>query len=415
MFGPNVPGSAVRSGSMKFTSQDRSLRQILAGNFFFVPRYQRPYSWTRENVDDLWTDAVDDNDGGDYFIGSMVVHPKQGSKDTVAVIDGQQRLTTLLMVLRAVREVADEQGLTKLANGTHNVVERKDEEDETRFVLRAETSRKFLDDHVFARGPGQLGDPDGTEQEAIADAFARICGYVNDEVIEVQEDEAVKPAQKPIVTEARLDAIRDKILGLRVVFVEAAGQDDATTVFVTMNSRGKDLEPSDLVKAQLLQHLPKKGGLDAPMERWQRVVAKFDASQVDIDMTDFLLAAWRSRYGPTTRKSLDKDIRKTIKKSDADRFLSELSDDAERYRQVVEPSYRRWARNQTEPRDSLLFFSTFSSVNRARCSCRCCELATRSASATPNYVERCGRSRTITSRSMCSQARVRAAECPRSM
>ncbi len=307
---------------MKFTSQDRSLRQILAGSYFYVPRYQRPYSWTRDNVEDLWSDAIENNERGDYFIGSMVVHPKPGSDDTMAVIDGQQRLTTLLMILCAVREAADEQGLEKLANGTHNVVERRDEDDNPRFVVVAETSRKFLDDHVFARGPDQLGPPEGVEQEAIADAYQRIGAFVGKIVQDVADDEAIKPAKKPRVIEDHLDTVRKKTLGLRVVFVEASGQDDATTVFVTLNSRGKDLEPADLVKAQLLQHLPKGGGLDAPLERWQRIVAKFDASQVDIDMTEFLLVVWRSRYGSTTRKALDKDVRKTIKKKDANRFLT---------------------------------------------------------------------------------------------
>jgi hypothetical protein len=344
---------------VKFTSQDRSLRQILAGSYFYVPRYQRPYSWTRENVEDLWSDAIDNNERGDYFIGSMVVHLKPGSDDTTAVIDGQQRLTTLLMILCAVREAADEQGLEKLANGTHNVVERRDEDDNPRFVLLAETSRNFLDDHVLARGQGQLGGPEGAEQEAIVDAYQRIRAFIDDKVQRVADDDAIKPARKPRVIEEHLDTVRKKTLGLRVVFVEAAGQDDATTVFVTLNSRGKDLEPADLVKAQLLQHLPKTSGLDAPLERWQRIVAKFDASQADIDMTDFLLVVWRSRYGSTTRKALDKDVRKTIRKNDAHRLLTELTQDAELYRQVVEPSYRHWQKNQTQPRDSLHFFLAF--------------------------------------------------------
>jgi Protein of unknown function DUF262/Protein of unknown function (DUF1524) len=345
--------------TVKFTSQDRSLRQILASSYFYVPRYQRPYSWTRDNVDDLWADAIENNDGDNYFIGSMVVHPKPGSDDTMAVIDGQQRLATLLMILCAVREAADEQGLTKLASGTHNVVERRDEDDNPRFVLLAETSRKFLDDHVLARGPGQLGGPDGAEQEAIAEAYERIQTAVHDFVQGVTDDSAIKPAQKPRVIEQWLEGVRKKTLGLRVVFVEAAGHDDATTVFVTLNSRGKDLEPADLVKAQLLQLLPKTSGLDAPLERWQRIIAKFDASQADIEMTDFLLVVWRSRYGPTTRKALDKDVRTTIKKPHADAFLAELTDDSERYRQVVEPSYRHWNKNQTQPRDSLQFFLSF--------------------------------------------------------
>lgn len=89
--------------------------------------------------------------------------------------------------------------------------------------------------------------------------------------------------------------VRDKILNLRVIFVEVGDPDEATTVFVTLNSRGLDLEPADLVKAHLLNLLPKKGGIDKPLERWQSIVDLFDASAVPLSMTEFLLTVWRSR------------------------------------------------------------------------------------------------------------------------
>ena len=340
---------------MKLSSNDRTIRRVLAETFFVVPRYQRPYSWTRENVGDLWEDAIRDSDG-DYFIGSMVVHPV--TDDTVAVVDGQQRLTTLLMVLCATRDVADTRGLIKLGNGTHNLVERKDEEDQVRPVLHSETAHPFLEDFVLNRGAPQLGGPVGEEQEAIRDAFEQLRGYVDAVAQSVIGNPKIPESKQPERLERELREIRDKVLGLRVVFVEAGSQDDATTVFVTLNSRGKDLEPADLVKAQLLAQLPKKGSLDRPLQRWQRVVELFDASEARPDMSDFLLAAWRSRYGTATAKTLDKAVRKTIKKKDADRFLTELTEDSKFFRTLVEPSYRRWGQH-TELADSLRFLLDF--------------------------------------------------------
>jgi hypothetical protein len=334
---------------MELSSNDRTVRRVLAETFFLVPRYQRPYSWTRENVDDLWTDAIRESDG-EYFIGSMVVHP--ANDDTVAVVDGQQRLTTLLMILCATRDVADARGLTKLGNGTHNLVERKDVEDQVRPVLYSETAHPFLEDFVFSRGVPQLGGPAGEEQEAIRDAFVQVRGYVDGVAQSVVTNPKVPVAKQAERVEQELREVRDKVLGLRVVFVEAGSRDDATTVFVTLNSRGKDLEPSDLVKAQLLAQLPKKGSLDRPLKRWLRIVDLFDASEARPDMTDFLLVLWRSRYGTATTKTLDKAVRKTIKKQDADRFLNELAHDSKLFRALVEPEYRRW-RQQTELAESL--------------------------------------------------------------
>jgi hypothetical protein len=340
---------------VELSSNDRTIRRVLAETFFLVPRYQRPYSWNRDNVMDLWDDAIRDS-SGDYFIGSMVVHPV--SDDTVAVVDGQQRLTTLLMILCAVRDVADRLGLDKLGNGTHNLIERRDEEDQVRAVLHSKTAHPFLDDFVLNRGEPQLGDAQGEEQEAIRDAFLQVRGYIDAIADAVTLDPKVPESKRLEKIDHELRDVREKVLGLRVVFVETGSRDDATTVFVTLNSRGKDLEPSDLVKAQLLAQLPKKGSLDRPMERWQRIVDLFDASEARPDMTDFLLAMWRSRYGTATAKTLDKAVRKEIKKKNADRYLTELEEDSKLYRVLVEPGYRRWGQH-TELRDSLQFLLDF--------------------------------------------------------
>lgn len=339
---------------MELSSNDRTIRRVLAETFFQIPRYQRPYSWTRDNIDDLWEDAIE-GPANEYFIGSVVVHPV--SRDTVALVDGQQRLTTLLMILCAVRDVAEELHLERLANGTHNLVERKDEDDDLRAVLKSETAEPFLGDYVLNRGAAKLGTAEGREQEAIQDAFEQIKAKVKEEIKPILG----KPAsgrRRDAALEKALKRIRETVLGLKVIFVEAGTQDEATTVFVTLNSRGKDLEPSDLVKAQLLNHLPKSGGVDSPLERWQRIIELFDASEARPGMTDFLLSFWRSRYGPVTQKTLDKEVRKRIKKADADRLMAELTEDAKLFRALVEPSYRRWGQHSDLPR-SLEFLVDF--------------------------------------------------------
>lgn len=153
---------------MELTTTARSLREILKAHFFFIPRFQRPYSWTRENVEELWEDSIQEA-SGDYFIGSMVVYKQ--AEDTRAVIDGQQRLTTLMMMLCALRDAADRHDLESLANGTQGFIERTDENDQARFVLTTETSYPYLQDHVLSRDPAQIKGKVGREEEAIRQAF----------------------------------------------------------------------------------------------------------------------------------------------------------------------------------------------------------------------------------------------------
>ena len=76
---------------------------------FLIPDYQRPYAWSEEQCQTLWDDiflfsfpdnnyeAFDDNE--EYFLGSIVTYKNENGKSEV--IDGQQRLTTLMLMLRA--------------------------------------------------------------------------------------------------------------------------------------------------------------------------------------------------------------------------------------------------------------------------------------------------------------------------
>jgi hypothetical protein len=204
--------------------------------------------------------------------------------------------------------------LTTLGNGTHNLVERRDAEDHLRAVLHSVTAHPFIQDLVLNRGAPQLGPPRGDEQEAIRDAFA----VARSKVAEVVEAVLINPRAsqqgKAKRIEKELRDLREQVLGLQVVFVEAASRDDATTVFVTLNSRGKDLEPSDLVKAHLLSQPPKVGSLDQLLQRWQRIVDLFDASENRPDMNDFLLAVWRSRYGRQPRSLSTRPYARRLRK-----------------------------------------------------------------------------------------------------
>ena len=71
------------------------------GKFYIVPPFQRNYSWEMEQITDFWTDlmALYDTDD-EYFIGSMVVTPQDKTK--IKILDGQQRLATVLLFLAAL-------------------------------------------------------------------------------------------------------------------------------------------------------------------------------------------------------------------------------------------------------------------------------------------------------------------------
>ena len=91
-------------------ASERKLKDIFSDAYVFeIPEYQRPYAWTTEQVDELLDDllhAMRRDDGKTpYFLGSVVIIKGDDAKSQV--VDGQQRLTTLTMLLCSLRELAE--------------------------------------------------------------------------------------------------------------------------------------------------------------------------------------------------------------------------------------------------------------------------------------------------------------------
>lgn len=344
---------------MKVESRDTSVRSLLKSAYYLVPRFQRAYSWDRENVDDFWTDTIQESHG-DYFIGAMVVYP--ASKDTFAVVDGQQRLTTITLLLAALRDAFRARGDNDRANGTHGFIERSDEDDTAQFVLQTETSHPYLQDRILSRSGAGLNVDIGSEEGALKVAYDLLNGYVKAAVSAVEGSSTIPTDEKAERVLADLKRIRERVLDLKLIFVEVDNQDDATLIFETLNARGKDLTVADLIKTHLLGYLRATNkGLDAPRHKWDGIPGKFDASQVDISMTAFLLAVWQSRYEYVNERKLHKAVKSEIKRDKAADFLDLLVHEAELYRQLIEPAYRKWRRSKEEQAaaDSLLFLQQF--------------------------------------------------------
>jgi len=256
---------------MKIRSIDKDIKDILESGFYRIPRFQRPYSWDRDNIEDFWNDVVVNADS-DYFIGSMVVFKPQNS-DAAGVVDGQQRLTTITMILAALRNELKSNGFADLAGGIHNLIERRHINNRTQYVLQTETSYPYLQDHIQNEGPPQTTPEIGDEESALKACFDFITGSIRETVNGIKQDKTSK--KKDIETRLReaLTRIRDKTLGLKVIYIDLDNEDDAYLIFETLNTRGKDLTPSDLIKSHLTRLLkPTNRNVDHTKDAWTKLV-----------------------------------------------------------------------------------------------------------------------------------------------
>ncbi len=224
---------------------------------YVVPLYQRPYVWTRDlQWDPLWEDvrqvadrqldATPANDSIPHFLGAVVLDqlPNQvGKIGGRTVIDGQQRLTTLQLMIAAVRSIATERGLVNqrkemeglLFNADYLVREVGDEFKVLPTARDRTAFREALGDGVVAATGGHR------MHEAYRFFRGAILAWASE-----SGDEA---------TFARhIDALANVIWKrLVIVTIDLDRGDNAQVIFETLNARGTPLLAADLVKNHLFQ------------------------------------------------------------------------------------------------------------------------------------------------------------------
>ena len=120
---------------MDISSIDKTVREVLKSNYYKIPRFQRPYSWEREHIDDFLNDVIVDSDS-DYFIGSMVVF--RINEETYGVVDGRQAHYDH-NDSGGSKRVFQDNWRRHLAKRIQGMIERKDLDDEMRYVIQTET------------------------------------------------------------------------------------------------------------------------------------------------------------------------------------------------------------------------------------------------------------------------------------
>lgn len=244
----------------------RTLRSIFRQDLrLLVPLFQRPYVWQASTQwQPLWEDVVatvertDHGDATPHFLGAVVLQLRRGAVGSVEareVIDGQQRLTTLQLLIAATLHVADAEGVTgrtraRLHSLLFNNPDLVDVPEEQYKLWPTNRDRGPYEAVMSGRA-----DSAGTEGR-ILQAYRWFTGAVRAWVSE-QEDVEEGLARLTGVLADRLE----------VVAIDLGEDDNAQIIFETLNARGTPLRAADLVKNLLFRALQDAG---RPVERLYR-------------------------------------------------------------------------------------------------------------------------------------------------
>jgi Protein of unknown function DUF262/Protein of unknown function (DUF1524) len=334
---------------MKIQCIDRDVRQVLESGVYIVPRFQRPFSWDRSNIEEFWNDATSDVKN-DYFIGAFVTY--NISSSVYGVVDGQQRLTTITIALCAIRDKYQEIGEAAAAKGVHRLIETRDLNNESQFVLGTESSYPFLQAKIQSFNKEDDDIDVGEEEIALEDAYNTIEWYIATGIDDVSDPDPVKAKRQ---AKKWLDQVRDKLLSLKVIAITLDNQEDAYTIFETLNTRGKDLTPADLAKNHFLRLLPTKSkSIDLPKDNWLDIQETLEKAARPIPVKTFLHHYWLSKHPFVTEKQLFRAIRSSVTQANVKAVLTELKSDSHLYRGITEPvTLPLWNKQSIDIKESL--------------------------------------------------------------
>jgi hypothetical protein len=268
---------------------------------FMVPIYQRQYQWGKKRLEPLWDDivakaeeALNGESGFMHYMGALILAPtgdanKFAITPSIQVVDGQQRLTTFMLFLAAIRDKAQELGVPDVEAVVReylfNATKSQDTDPNARFKLTPTPSDRKLFWSIIENGQAGAKETAPTayylngslkKGSAPAALFAfeyfleRIALYTrtgasDESQVDELDGEAATPGD-------RIGALINALLSrMKLVVIELGEADDAQVIFETLNSQAEPLLAMDLVRNNIFHRAERQGASVETLhsELWQ--------------------------------------------------------------------------------------------------------------------------------------------------
>lgn len=306
-----------------------SIGELFTGDTHYViPKYQRDFDWkSGSQVSDLMSDlisATDSKNNDSLYLGAMIFDvSEEKAQTTIEVIDGQQRLTTIMLLLIAMRDYA-------------------------RWELQEEAIAQSLQKHI-SNSDALSTDKNHrmSPSPVISQIFNIVCDYMWDgkfptkiiskgqKVSLKREINRVKPIYDFCLSEIKLytngnkDKFRQLAKHLRdktfIIKIEIEERSEAFEVFERTNARGKGLEVSDLLKNYIFSQ--EENIIEENIgDTWDDIIQSFGGSSIKA-----LKQFWVSRAGKVNSRELYRNIKAYASDIGINNFVEELREFAAFY------------------------------------------------------------------------------------
>jgi hypothetical protein len=261
-----------------------------ASERYVIPTLQRPYSWDIRSIEKLWYDILENESG--YYIGSVVAVTEGGALGRDQIIDGQQRLTTLSLVLIAIRDyikIKKARGFGDIESDIDDMLLRyKKDEQQTRLAFSEEKSMQVYTALVNQKSINGFNSN-------IQKKFIKNYDFILDKIKEYS----------PKCKLGEIKEIFNKFQELQLIFIQCKDKTAAYSLFESLNATSMALTTNDLVKNSIFEALCEDNKkLKIVEDGWKNMYEEFDEDSSYLKL--FIRHHWISTVGYISHSNLFK-------------------------------------------------------------------------------------------------------------
>lgn len=275
--------------ALSLTAHQKNILKIFKiDEHYIIPEYQRPYSWEYEHCFKLYNDLIEGfNSSEDYFIGNLIIAKSENDNYELDVIDGQQRLTTIFLMIRILSLFTDDElfknDFEKILGG----MSRKTRKYEYRIKTEVfESNDENMIEDVLKY------DKDKFEELIIEFTNKNGDFKVKNDFNKFQQNSLYfyywftnfQKSNKDI--DSFIGYLLEKVYLLPIELqgkTKDEANEKALIIFETINNRGMNLEDADIFKAKLYKRAKNIGEQDIFIDLWKTFKNSCDNLKIDID------------------------------------------------------------------------------------------------------------------------------------
>lgn len=278
---------------LSFDAELLSVYKLFKNDAYVIPAYQRDYAWESEQWTQLWEDlsGYQESNAEDHFLGPLIVTPNEIKDDLYEVIDGQQRLTTIQMIICLIRDRWIDLG-DQSTNQMGDLVPNKQLTSELIYSLTPSVRYNFTPNRYLSEVYRDFiqRNPTDTDRKFVENRQSLKSYKHSDRATEAVRGYRFFKERIFAFDESTLRKFEKYLLhNVYLLNVRAGGSSNAFLLFETLNYRGLELTQTDLVKSFLFSKISDESKAENLIKNWDLVTDNLGSKSPDLFLRHYLL------------------------------------------------------------------------------------------------------------------------------